>query len=87
VRVLNNSLVVGLAARTATELSESGWNVAEVGNYPGETIAKTTVFYGNTPGEREAAMAIAQELGASAVPRPAGSGDSGSGVTVVVTGN
>ncbi|MFD0365300.1 LytR C-terminal domain-containing protein [Nocardia sp. GCM10030253] len=87
VRVLNNSLVVGLASRTASQLSASGWNVAEVGNYPGENVAKTTVFYGNTPGEREAAAAIAAELGASAVPRSTGTGDSGSGVTVVVTGN
>ncbi|WP_328406833.1 LytR C-terminal domain-containing protein [Nocardia sp. NBC_00403] len=87
VRVLNNGLIAGLASRTASELSASGWNVVEVGNYPGENVAKTTVFYGNTPGEREAAVAIAAELGATAVPRSTGAGDSGSGVTVVVTGN
>jgi hypothetical protein len=87
VRVLNNSLVVGLAARTASQLTADGWTVSEVGNYPGENIAKTTVFYGSTPGEREAATAIAKELGATAVPRNTGTGDSGSGVTVVVTGN
>jgi hypothetical protein len=87
VRVLNNSLVVGLAARTAGQLTADGWTISEVGNYPGENVAKTTVFYGSTPGEREAATAIAEELGATAVPRSTGTGDSGSGVTVVVTGN
>ncbi|MEV4128435.1 LytR C-terminal domain-containing protein [Nocardia sp. NPDC049707] len=84
VHVLNNSTVPGLAARTASELTANGWTVAEVGNYPGPNITNTTVYYGNNPGEKEAALAIADELGVSAEPR---SGGSGSGVTVVVTGN
>jgi hypothetical protein len=84
VHVLNNSTVAGLAARTASELTADGWNVAEVGNYPGPNITNTTVYYGNNPGEKEAALAIADELGATAEPRPGGTG---SGVTVVVTGN
>ncbi|MGW4768067.1 LytR C-terminal domain-containing protein [Nocardia sp. NPDC004278] len=84
VRVLNNSTVPGLAARTANELTTNGWTVAEVGNYPGPNISNTTVYYGNSPGEKEAALAIADELGVTAEPRAAGSG---SGVTVVVTGN
>ncbi|MFX0579903.1 LytR C-terminal domain-containing protein [Nocardia nepalensis] len=84
VRVLNNSTVPGLAARTASELTGNGWTVAEVGNYPGPNISNTTVYYGNSPGEKEAALAIAEELGATAELR---SGGSGSGVTVVVTGN
>ncbi|MEV5836248.1 LytR C-terminal domain-containing protein [Nocardia sp. NPDC052112] len=84
VHVLNNSTVVGLAARTASELTADGWTVAEVGNYPGPNIVNTTVFYGNNPGEKEAALAIADELGVTAELR---SGGSGSGVTVVVTGN
>jgi hypothetical protein len=87
VRVLNNSLVAGLAARTATELGASGWTIEEVGNFAGGTLAKTTVFYGNSPGEREAAQAIAAEIGGTAEPR-GGASDTGSpGVTVVVTGN
>lgn len=84
VRVLNNSTVVGLAARTAGELTANGWTVAEVGNYPGPNVTKTTVYYGNSPGEKEAALAIADELGATAEPR---TDSSGSGVTVVVTGS
>ncbi|WP_040696637.1 LytR C-terminal domain-containing protein [Nocardia vinacea] len=84
VHVLNNSTIVGLASRTAGELTANGWTVAEVGNYPGPNLTNTTVYYGNNPGEKEAALAIADELGATAEPR---SGGSGSGVTVVVTGN
>ncbi|TQM30064.1 LytR C-terminal domain-containing protein [Nocardia bhagyanarayanae] len=87
VRVLNNSLVAGLAARTADELTASGWTNVSPGNYAGGTIAKTTVYYGNTPGEREAALAIAAEIGATAEPKSAGIGDNGPGVVVILTGN
>jgi hypothetical protein len=87
VRVLNNSMVPGLAAKTADQLSASGWTIAETGNYPGANIAKTTVYYGNSPGDKEAAQAVADELGASVAPKSSGIGDSGPGVTVIVTGN
>lgn len=87
VRVLNNSLVAGLAAKTAGQLRANGWTNTTAGNYPGENIPKTTVYYGNSPGEREAATAIASELGVSAQPKFTGLGDTGSGVVVIVTGN
>ncbi|MEV0028622.1 LytR C-terminal domain-containing protein [Nocardia sp. NPDC050793] len=87
VRVLNNSLVPGLAARTAEELSASGWTNVSPGNYAGGNIAKTTVYYGNTAGEREAAMVIATQLGATAAPKSAGIGDGSPGVLVILTGN
>ncbi|MFC9896868.1 LytR C-terminal domain-containing protein [Nocardia sp. NPDC127579] len=85
VRVLNNSLVAGLAATTAAELTANGWTNVSPGNYSGGTIAKTTVFYGNTAGEREAAQQIASELGISAEPKTAGI--DGTGVVVILTGN
>lgn len=87
VRVLNNSTVAGLAKRTGSELSAAGFNVTEMGNYPGGVIAKTTVYYGNSPHERETAQAIANELGVSAEPRFPGIADSPPGVIVIVTGN
>jgi len=87
VRVLNNSTVAGLAKRTGSELSAAGFNVTEMGNYPGGVIAKTTVYYGNSPHERETAQAIANELGVSAEPRFRGIADSPPGVIVIVTGN
>ncbi|MBF6277803.1 MULTISPECIES: LytR C-terminal domain-containing protein [Nocardia] len=87
VRVLNNSTVAGLASRTGSQLTASGFDVTETGNYPGGVIAKTTVYYGNSPHERETAQAIANELGVSAEPRFAGIADSPPGVIVIVTGN
>ncbi|WP_327110596.1 LytR C-terminal domain-containing protein [Nocardia sp. NBC_01730] len=87
VRVLNNSMVAGLAAKTASQLSANGWTIAETGNYPGTNIAKTTVYYGTSPGDREAARAIADEIGADVAPKSSGIGDSAPGVTVIVTGN
>ncbi|MEU8900753.1 LytR C-terminal domain-containing protein [Nocardia sp. NPDC048505] len=86
VRVLNNSLVAGLAATTAAELTANGWTNVSPGNYAGGTIAKTTVYYGNTAGEKEAALQIANELGVGAEPKTAGI-DSGAGVVVILTGN
>ncbi|MGO4613720.1 LytR C-terminal domain-containing protein [Nocardia sp. 2YAB30] len=87
VRVLNNSMIAGLAAKTASELSANGWTIAETGNYPGTNIAKTTVYYGTSPGDREAARTIADEIGAEIAPKSSGIGDSAPGVTVIVTGN
>nr|WP_051162749.1 LytR C-terminal domain-containing protein [Nocardia transvalensis] len=87
VRVLNNSTVAGLAAKTAGDLTAEGWTVAETGNYPGGVIPKTTVYYGNSPGEQAAARAIADELGVAAEPRFAGIANNPPGVIVIVTGN
>ncbi|MBF6247696.1 LytR C-terminal domain-containing protein, partial [Nocardia elegans] len=87
VRVLNNSLVAGLANRTANQLAASGWTNVTAGNYAAGTLAKTTVYYGNSAVEREAALAIAQELGAVAEPKSAGVGDGSAGVIVILTGN
>lgn len=87
VRVLNNSTISGLASRTGSQLTSAGFDVAETGNYPGGVIAKTTVYYGDSPNERETAEAVASELGVSAEPRFPGIADSPPGVIVIVTGN
>ncbi|WP_405178555.1 LytR C-terminal domain-containing protein [Nocardia sp. NBC_01377] len=86
VRVLNNSVVAGLASRTASQLQADGWTNVSSGNYANGNIAKTTVYYGDSPGEREAALAIAQQLGAPAEPKSAGV-DQGVGVVVILAGN
>ncbi len=85
VRVFNNSSVSGLAAKTAQKLEASGWNIAETGNYSEGEIPKTTVYYGNSSSEKQAANAIAAELGVSAEPRFAGIANSSPGVIVIVT--
>ncbi|MEV6072833.1 LytR C-terminal domain-containing protein [Nocardia sp. NPDC052001] len=87
VRVFNNSMVAGLAAKTAGDLVANGWNIAETGNYGSGVIPKTTVYYGTSPGEKAAAQAIAAQLGVAAEPRFAGILDSPPGVIVIVTGN
>ncbi len=87
VRVLNNSTIAGLAAKTGTQLTSGGWNVTETGNYPEGVVARTTVYYGTSPQEKAAAQAIAADLGVTAEPRFPGIADSPPGVIVIVTGN
>ena len=60
VTVLNNTMVRGLAQRTADRLTADGWSVAQVGNYAGQ-LPTTTVYF--TPGhadEQRAAEALAR---------------------------
>ncbi|MBC2639568.1 MULTISPECIES: LytR C-terminal domain-containing protein [unclassified Rhodococcus (in: high G+C Gram-positive bacteria)] len=85
VRVLNNSNVTGLASQTATKLMSSGWTVSETGNYSDGTISETTVYYGTSAAEKEAATEIAAQLGVSAQPRFPGIANSSAGVIVIVT--
>ncbi|WP_114718597.1 LytR C-terminal domain-containing protein [Rhodococcus sp. AG1013] len=87
VRVFNNSTVSGLAGQTASELTSSGWNVSETGNYSYGLIQNTTVYYGDTAAEKQAAQAIAAELGVTAEPRFAGISSASPGVIVIVTSN
>ncbi|MCX5041931.1 LytR C-terminal domain-containing protein [Aldersonia sp. NBC_00410] len=84
VRVLNNSSVSGLAASTASELRGEGWTVSQTGNYSDTQIAQNTVYYGDGPGEKEAATMIAEQIGATTAPSTGGIGD---GVTVILSGD
>ncbi len=87
VQIYNNSTVVGLAGRTGEQLRESGFAVGDVANLPSNrgVVAESTAFYGNGPGEQEAAQAVAQQLGIVAKPRPADMAADGPGVIVIVT--
>lgn len=87
VQIYNNSTVTGLAGRTGEQLRESGFAVGEVANMPSNrgVVPESTAFYGNGPGEREAAQAIAQQLGITAEPRPADMAADAPGVIVIVT--
>lgn len=86
VRVLNNSTVAGLAARTGAKLTASGWNVTGTGNYATGALARTTVFYENSTHQRATAEAIASQLGGIAEPRIATLSGSAPGIIVIVTG-
>lgn len=83
VRVLNNSTIAGLAAKTGSRLTASGWNVTETGNYSSGVLSKTTVFYENSR-EQATAQAIADQLGGRVEPRSAGLGGSAPGIIVIV---
>ena len=87
VQIYNNSTVTGLAGRTGEQLRESGFAVGEVANMPSNrgVVPESTAFYGNGAGEREAAQAIAQQLGIAAQPRPADMAGDAPGVIVIVT--
>lgn len=87
VQIYNNSTVTGLAGRTGEQLRESGFAVGDVANMPSNrgVVPESTAFYGNGPGEQQAAQAIAEQLGITAQPRPADMAGDAPGVIVIVT--
>lgn len=87
VQVFNNSNVSGLAGRTGEALRESGFAVGEVANLPSNrpVVSESTVYFGTGAGERQAAEAVAAQLGIPALPRPADLEVGTPGVIVIVT--
>ncbi len=85
VRVLNNSLIKGLADRAADDFRGSGWNVTEVSNYSQGVIETTTAYFRAGTDEEAAAKQLAQEFGIRALPRFEGIKDATPGVIVIVT--
>jgi len=85
VRVLNNSLIKGLADRAAADFRGSGWNVTEVSNYSGGVIQTTTAYFRPGTDEEAAAKQLAQEFAIRAEPRFEGIKDATPGVIVIVT--
>lgn len=86
VRVFNISEVAGAAETTATRLRDADWNVTETGNLTIEGVGVTTVYFGDTPGEREAADEVGRLLEAPVEPRAPAVAEQPPGVIVVVTG-
>ncbi|HEX2131364.1 MAG TPA: LytR C-terminal domain-containing protein [Actinophytocola sp.] len=85
VRVYNNSTISGLATRAADELRESGWTVAEVGNYPSGVIPTTTVYFRPGTAEESAAELLGDEFGMRVEPRFTGLSGFDPGLIVIVT--
>lgn len=86
VRVYNVSEVQGAADRVANQLRDEQWD-AEPGNLElAEPPAETTVYWGSTPGERDAAEEVGGILQAPVAERTPDLGDQPPGVIVVVTG-
>ena len=84
-RVYNNSLIQGLAARAAADFRSAGWTVAEIGGYPGATIPTSTVYYRPGTEEQTAAQEIGRAFGLRVEPRFAGIQSASPGVIVIVT--
>lgn len=86
VRVYNLSDVTGAAASTADRLREAEWDVADVGDMELEGVEVTTVFFGDAPGEEEAANEVGQLLDAPVQPRTPELAEQPPGIIVAVTG-
>jgi len=86
VRVFNISGDEGAAARIGDRLREAGWNVTETGNLTAAEVAATTVYFGTSAGEEEAAAAVAKVLDAPVQPRVPEIAEQPPGVIVLVTG-
>jgi serine/threonine protein kinase len=86
IRVYNISAQEGLAARTVDRLKAGGFSAAPSGNLYLPNVTATTVYFSDAPGERDAADAVGQLLGAPVEPRIPEVADQPPGVIVVVTG-
>ncbi len=76
----------GAAETTANRLREAGWNVTETGNLALPDVTVTTVYFGDAPGEQEAAEEVGRLLEAPVAPRVPELAEQPPGVIVVVTG-
>ena len=88
VHVYNTSQMEGAAARTGDQLTQAGWNVTvEPDGLQLPDVTVTTVFFTDTPGERESAEEVAKLLGNAPVePRRPELAELPPGVIVAVTG-
>jgi hypothetical protein len=84
VRVYNISNKQGVAARTADQLKQGGYNVTEIDNMPMSDVSETTVYFGSAPGEKETADSVGQLLKAPVKPRISDIADKPPGVIVLV---
>ncbi|MEV4311002.1 LytR C-terminal domain-containing protein [Actinocrispum sp. NPDC049592] len=85
VRVLNNSFIEKLADRAAADFRNAGYNVTEVGNYPGGKIAVPTVYFRPGTDEEGDARALGKDFGMRVEPRFEGIKDASPGIIVIVT--
>lgn len=85
VRVYSNGTIHGLAARAASDLTDAGWTVVEVGNYPWGIIPTTTAYYQEGTDQRAAAEALGEQFSMRVEPRFPGIENATPGLIVIVT--
>jgi hypothetical protein len=86
VRVYNISDQEGVAGHTADQLRDAGWNVTAVDNLSLPDVTATTVYFGDTAGEHDAAQAVGEFLHAPVEPRTPDLAEQPPGVIVAVAG-
>lgn len=86
VLVFNISEAPGAGAATADRLREDGWTVPEPGNLTIPDVSVTTVYFGEAPGEQQAAEDVGRLLQAPVAPRLPELIEQPPGVVVLVTG-
>lgn len=85
VRVYNNSMIKNLASTAANDFRAAGFDVVQVGNYPGGVIDHSTAYYSPAPGEQQIATELGQEFNMKVMPRFPGIAFASPGVIVIVT--
>jgi LytR cell envelope-related transcriptional attenuator len=84
-RVYNNSLIQGLAARAKSDFESAGWTVTAISGYGEGVIAHSTVYFRPGTSEEAAAQELGREFGLHVEPRFPGIANSTDGVIVIVT--
>lgn len=85
VRVYNNSMIKDLASTAANDFRAAGFDVVQVGNYPGGVIDHSTAYYSPAPGEQQIATQLGQEFNMKVMPRFPGIAFASPGVIVIIT--
>ena len=60
VNVFNGSSTAGLARMAAGELEAKNWTVSTIGNWMGEKVGKSTIFYPS--GAKDSALALSAQI-------------------------
>lgn len=84
-RVYNNSLIQGLAARAKSDFEAAGWTVTAISGYGQGVVEHSTAYFRPGTPEEAAAQELGREFGLRVEPRFPGIAQSSEGVIVIVT--
>jgi type IV secretory pathway VirB10-like protein len=84
-RVYNNSLIQGLAAKAKSDFEAAGWTVTAISGYGEGVVDHSTVYFRPGTSEEAAAQELGREFGLRVEPRFPGIAQSSEGVIVIVT--
>jgi 8-oxo-dGTP pyrophosphatase MutT (NUDIX family) len=84
IRVYNNSLIQGLAAKAQSDFEAAGWTVTEASNFSNGTVPTSTVYFQPGTSEEAAARELASEFGLRVEPRFQALEDASPGIIVII---